>query len=86
MHTIRDRYFSSCGSPLLCCCMLQPKVVRADKTKLTFRAVLLTMCQKEFEKNIPVEGYSDKKRRELEGASVVCFHCILQGLWVGIAV
>merc|ERR550532_99682 len=35
---------------------------------LTFRAILLTKCQKEFESDTIVEGDLDKRRKELETA------------------
>ena len=38
---------------------------------LTFRAVLLTKCQKEFESDTIVEGDLDRRRKELEKASDV---------------
>ena len=52
---------------------LQPKVPKKDKRyeTLTFRAVLLTKCQKEFESDTIVEGDLDRRRKELDKASDV---------------
>lgn len=58
---------------LYCVFSLQPKVPKKDKPNetLTFRAVLLTKCQKEFESDTIVEGDLDRRRKELDKASDV---------------